>query len=123
MGEGEPLDCDFRTTKISDEMDEGVTPKAMAPGGNVRHGIPELAETNGVPATKHSDTYSFVTLMLDFITGEVPFFPLHHNASAIHPRVNVVECPPRPDGRDPRNQVSDGSRLLMTDCWNLATGP
>ena len=67
MGEGEPLVCDFGITRISDEIDEDVTSKTMASGGNVGHGIPELVGTNGVSATKHSDTYSFVTLMLEFI--------------------------------------------------------
>ena len=76
MGEGEPLVCDFGITRISDEIDEDVTSKTMAPGGNVKHRIPELTETNGVSTTKHSDTYWFVMLCSNLLRKGSRFYAL-----------------------------------------------
>jgi len=93
----------------------------MVPGGGdiVRYLAPELIETNNAPATTHSDTYSFAMLILECITEEVPFFKLRRSAAVIHARLSKKQSPPRPDGQDQRNRVSDGLWKLMTQCWTI----
>ena len=56
MSEGEPLVFDSGITRISDEIDENVTSRTVASGGDTKHGVPEPTETNGVSVTHHSDT-------------------------------------------------------------------
>ena len=87
--------------------------------GDVRYLAPELVENNDTYAATCLDTYSFAMLILECITEEAPFPNLSHDAAVIHARINRRQCPPRPDGQDPRNCVSDGLWDLMMRCWSF----
>ena len=87
--------------------------------GDVRYSAPELIENNNIYAAKCLDTYSFAMLILECITEEVPFPHLSHDAAVIHVRINRRQHPPRPDGRDPRNSVSNDLWDLMMRCWSF----
>jgi len=56
--------------------------------------------------------------MLECITEEVPFSNLARDAAVIHARITKEQCPPRPDGEDPKHRVSDGLWDLMMRCWS-----
>ena len=91
----------------------------MSSGDTVRYSAPELIESNNVSATTHSDAYSFAMLILECITEEVPFSNLSRDAAVIHARISKRQCPPRPDGRDGKNRVSDDLWELMMRCWTV----
>ena len=56
-------------------------------------------------------------LVLECVTEEVPFSDLSRDAAVIHARISKRRCPPRPDGPDPKNRVSDDLWDLMMRCW------
>jgi len=58
-------------------------------------------------------------LMLECITEEVPFFNLTRDAAVIHARISKRQNPPRPDGQNPKNRVSDGLWDVMMRCWAI----
>ena len=100
-----------------EEINENATSKTVSSGDAVRYSAPELIENNNVPATTHSDTYSFAMLILECITEEVPFSHLTRDAAVIHARLTKKQCPPRPDGQGQKNSVSDGLWDIMMRCW------
>jgi len=89
----------------------------MTSGGDVRYIATEHIGDAIVPATTHSDTFSFAMLILECITEEVPFSSLARDAAVLHARTTKGQCPPRPDGQDGKNQVSDDLWKLMMGCW------
>ena len=103
---------------MMDEINENVTSKTTSSGDVVRYSAPELIENNNASATMCSDTYSFGMLVLECITEEVPFSNLPRDATVIHARISKRQCPPRPDGQDQKNGVSDDLWDLMTRCWS-----
>jgi hypothetical protein len=100
-----------------EESNENTASKTVSSGDFVRYSAPELIENQNVPATTHSDTYSFAMLVLECITEAVPFSNIVRDAAVIHTRIGKRQCPPRPDGQDPKNRVSDGLWDLMIRCW------
>ena len=102
-----------------EDITEGTISKTGATGDVVRYSAPELIENNNVSATAQSDTYSFAMLVLECITEDVPFPNKSRDAAVIHERITKRLCPPRPDGQDPRNRVSDGLWDLMMRCWSI----
>ena len=56
-------------------------------------------------------------LILECITEEVPFPNLVREAAVVHARISKRQCPPRPDGRDGKDYVSDDLWDLMGRCW------
>jgi hypothetical protein len=99
-----------------EEITETTFSKTVS-GDVVRYSAPELIENNNVTATTGSDTYSFAMLVLECVTEEVPFSDLSRDAAVIHARISKRRCPPRPDGPDPKNRVSDDLWDLMMRCW------
>ena len=92
----------------------------MTSGGDVRYIATEHIGDVGdvvVPATKHSDTFSFAMLILECITEEAPFSSLVRDAAVLHARTTKGQCPPRPDEQGGKNQVSDDLWKLMMGCW------
>ena len=116
---GVPQICDFGITKIVEEINEHSISKTVSSGDVVRYSAPELVENNNASATTPSDTYSFAMLILECFTEDVPFSNLTRDAAVIHARIGKKQCPPRPDGPNPRNCVSDGLWDLMMRCWVL----
>ena len=102
-----------------EEINENTISKTVSSGDVVRYSAPELIENNNVLATMNSDTYSFAMLILECITEEVPFSSLTRDASVIHARISKKQDPPRPDGQDRKNRVSDGLWDLMMRCWSV----
>jgi len=117
--EGEPQICDFGIAGIANEINENTTSKTVSSGDVVRYSAPELIENNNGMETTHSDTYSFAMLILECITEEVPFSNLPRDVAVIHARIGRRECPPRPNGQDQKNRVSDGLWDLMMRCWSV----
>jgi len=116
---GEPLICDFGIAPIVDESAEG-TNSNEEPGEAVRYSAPELIENNDLHATMSSDTYSFAMLILECISEKIPFSDYFHDAAVLHARITRGEWPPRPDGWDPRNYISDDLWDLMQHCWSYS---
>jgi hypothetical protein len=58
-------------------------------------------------------------LIIECITEKVPFSNLSRDAAVIDARIRKRQYPPRPDGQDPRNRVSDGLWDLMMRCWSI----
>ena len=88
----------------------------MTSGGHVRYIAPEHIEGSDVPATTHSDTYSFAMLILECITEAVPFSNLTRDAAVLHARTIKGQYPSRPDGQG-RNHIPDDLWLVMMNCW------
>ena len=101
-----------------EEITESTISKTVSSGDVVRYGATELIEDNNVSPTTYSDTYSFALLILECITEEIPFSNLSRDAAVIHARISKRQCPPRPDGQDPKNYVSNGLWDLMMRCWS-----
>lgn len=104
---------------IVEEITGKSISKTVSTGDGVRYSAPELLESNNVPPTTHSDTYSFAMLIFECIAEEVPFSNITRDAAIIHARIGKKQNPPRPDGLDPKNRVSDGLWDLMTRCWSI----
>jgi len=102
-----------------EDISDNTVSKTITSEEVVRYSGPELIEDNNAPVTTHSDTYSFAMLILECITEEVPFSNLPRAAAVIHARISKRQCPPRPDGRDQKNRVSDGLWDLMMHCWSI----
>jgi hypothetical protein len=96
---------------------EGSEETEYESGEDVRYSALELIENYNISATTQSDTYSFAMVILECVTEKVPFSHLSHDAAVIHARISRRQCPPRPDGQDPRNRVSDSLWELMLRCW------
>ena len=92
--------------------------KTRASGDVVRYSAIEVVEGNNLSATIHSDTYSFTMLILECITEEIPFSNLPRDPAVVHARITKRMHPPRPDGQDPRNHISDDLWRLMMECWS-----
>ena len=93
--------------------------RAVTSGDIARYAAPELIEANNFSPTKESDTYSFAMLILECITEDVPFSNITNDTAVTHARINERQRPPRPEGLEGRNLVSDGLWDLMNDCWSL----
>jgi serine/threonine protein kinase len=102
-----------------EERGENTVSKTVSSAAVVRYAAPELIENNDFSATTHSDTYSFAMLILECITENVPFSNITRDAAVIHARISKRQCPPRPDGPEERNRVSDGLWDLMKRCWSV----
>jgi len=102
-----------------EDISENTISKTVSSGDVVRFQAPELIENNNGHPTTHSDTYSFAMLILQCITEEVPFFNLTRDAAVIHARISKRQYPPRPDGQDKKNSVSDSLWDLMMRCWSV----
>jgi len=83
-----------------------------------KRGNARSIQSNNVPATTHSDTYSFALLVLECVTEERPFSQFEREAAVIHARMTKRKCPSRPDGQDQRRRISDSVWKLMVGCWN-----
>jgi len=116
-GKGEPLICDFGIARILEEIKENLVSKTVASGDMVRYSAPELIENNNISATTHSDTYSFAMLILECITEQVPLPNLTRDSAVVHAGIGERQYPPRPDGQNPENRVSDGLWEFMRRCW------
>lgn len=100
-----------------EEASENTVSRTVSSGDVVRYAAPELIENTNAPATKDSDTYSFAMLILECITEETPFHNLPRDAAVIHARISKRQFPPRPDGPDQRNRISEDLWELMIRCW------
>ncbi|KAG1723350.1 kinase-like domain-containing protein [Suillus paluster] len=82
--------------------------------GAMRWAAPELlsVEESGSAITTQSDIYSFGSIMLQVLTGNVPWRHLK-NDFAIWSKVTVGEIHPRPDC------VTDRHWNFMTRCWSM----
>jgi len=116
--EGEPQICDFGIARIVEEVNDNTTSKTISSGDFVRYSAPELLKNSGSTATTHSDTFSFAMLILECVTEKIPFPTLFRDAAVIHARISKEQCPPRPDGPDQKNRVSDALWDLMKRCWS-----
>jgi len=101
-----------------EDVNDSTVSKTVSSGDTVRYSAPGLIRDSNNSATIHSDTYSFAMLILECITEEVPFPNLSRDAAVIHARISKEQCPPRPDGQDPKKRVSDGLWELMMRCWS-----
>ena len=99
------------------EESAGGTISKQGTGGGVGHSIPGPIENNGALATTSSDTYSFATLVVECIAGGTVFSGNPLNAEGVHAMVSKKESPPKPDGPEPINCVSDCLWALMVRCW------
>jgi hypothetical protein len=63
----------------------------------VRCAAPELIEDIDCTPTVSCDTYSFVTLILECVTEDVPFPNITRNAVVLHARTTKGPLPPRPE--------------------------
>ena len=102
-----------------EEPNENTASRVVSSTAIVRYAAPEVIESSNVFATRESDTYSFAMLILECITEEVPFSNIGRDAAVIHARISQKKCPPRPDGQDERNRVSDQLWDLMKRCWSF----
>lgn len=115
-----------------EEITESTGPKAVSSGDGVRYSAPELlGDMNHFTVTHPdtylrpttcSDTYSFAMLILECITEKMPFSNLSRDDAVIHARIGRRQLPPRPDGQDPKNRVSDDLWTLMVNCWTIKPG-
>ena len=104
--------------KIIEESVESTISKTVS-GEVVRYSAPELIENHNVRGTKNSDTFSFAMLILECFTEKIPFYEHSRDAAVIYARISKRQIPPRPDGRSPRNRVSDDLWSLMKRCWSI----
>ena len=81
----------------------------------IRYLAPERIEDGNIPATMQSDVYSFAMLILECVTEEAPFSNIVRDAAVVHARIGKKEIPPRPDGQDRKNRVSDGLMCRIND--------
>ena len=119
MYKGEPQICDFGIAKIMEEANDNTVSKTVSSAAIVRYAAPEVIENNNALATTQSDTYSFAMLILECITEQPPFFHINRDAAVIHARIAKKQDPPRPEGQDQRNRVSDELWDLMNRCWDI----
>ena len=103
---------------IVEEANRSTVSKTGPAVAIVRYGAPEVIENNSAFATVESDTYSFAMLMLECITEKMPFPDIARDPAVIHARIHKKQSPPRPDGQDRRNRVSDELWDLMNRCWS-----
>jgi len=96
---------------------EEITTHRNVVGDIVRYAAPELLENPRARVTTSSDVCSFAMLVLQCITGEIPFSILSHDVAVFDARVSERLNPPRPDGWSTEH-VSDGLWDLMTRCWS-----
>ncbi|KAG1781802.1 kinase-like domain-containing protein [Suillus placidus] len=84
--------------------------------GAVRWTAPELfsAEETASAVTTRSDIYSFGSIMLQVLTGDVPWPHLINAAAILRKVVFEEETHPRPDD----NRVTDQHWRFMTLCWS-----
>ena len=101
-----------------EEIAERTTSGSVSRRDFARYSAPELIEGD-VPATMNSDTYSFAMLIVECIAEKIPFSHLSSDGAVIHLRISKRRCPPRPNGRDPKNCVSDDLWDLMMRCWSV----
>ena len=104
---------------IVEEITGKAISKTVSTGDGVRYSAPELLESNNVPPTTHSDTYSFAMLIYECMAEEAPFSNITRDAAIIHARISKKQCPPRPDGEVERKRVSDGLWDLVMRCWSI----
>ena len=78
---------------------------------------PELIEDSDVPATIHSDTYSFAMVILECITGQAPFSNIKHDYNVLYAKTTKKQRPLRPDGSEWKNHAPEGLWELMMRCW------
>ena len=115
-GKGEPRICDSGMAQIVEEI--GNSTQTANSRDDARYAAPEQIENSGVTATKEADTCSFGMLILECITEKRPFYNYSRDALVLHARIAKKLCPPRPDGQDQRNRVSDELWELMMRCWS-----
>ncbi|KIM89876.1 hypothetical protein PILCRDRAFT_44473, partial [Piloderma croceum F 1598] len=112
--EGKACLCDFGLSSITEF--QGTSYLASTIGGNVRWAAPELYrinEDNSVPpVTSHSDIYSFGSVMLEVLSGHVPYSYLLRDAQVI------IEVHKGVKPRRPKTAlVTDQLWCFINLCW------
>ncbi|KAN0080140.1 Protein kinase-like domain containing protein [Tylopilus felleus] len=121
--EGNAYITDFGLSTVLDEIGGSTfaTSSTGKPRGTLRWAAPKLLDPvdHGDPKTQHtnpttqSDTYSFGGIMLQILSGKVPYHHYSRDAQIIATLFRG-ETPARPD--DPR--VTDRRWNFMQRCWS-----
>jgi len=113
--EGKACLCDFGLSSIAAEF-QGTSFLTSTIGGNVRWAAPELyrvVENDSVPAiTTHSDIYSYGSVVLEVLSGHVPYSYLLRDAQVII-EVHKGVKPRRPT----TPMVTDQLWSFINTCW------
>ncbi|KZP19477.1 kinase-like protein, partial [Athelia psychrophila] len=107
--------CDFGLSSIAAEF-QGTSYMTSTMGGNVRWAAPELLrvpEDGTVPMVNaHSDAYSYGSVTLEILSGQLPFPYLAHDAQVMI-QVYTGGKPRRPE----TNYVTDQLWAFINQCW------
>ncbi|KDQ18494.1 hypothetical protein BOTBODRAFT_513055 [Botryobasidium botryosum FD-172 SS1] len=113
---GDARIADFGLSQFEHEEYDENQSSAWHNGGNPRWQAPELFE-EGARRTKATDIFAFGRVMLEFITGKIPF----HGLSTARVVIKVMSntFPDRPNNDDAiARGLDDDMWLLMGECWN-----
>ncbi|KAG9005096.1 hypothetical protein FRB93_009966 [Tulasnella sp. JGI-2019a] len=110
--EGNPAISDFGTSKKLWGVPSALVTEHVG-SGTIRWRAPELLLEGSNDATTHSDVYSFGCLVLEVMTGKVPF----HNCNDL--KVNIaILTGKRPVAQDyPELSAHSPLWALMNKCW------
>ncbi|KAG2112148.1 hypothetical protein BD769DRAFT_1642591 [Suillus cothurnatus] len=118
-GDGKAYLADFGLSGTFEKL-IGMTylAKMTSHPGAVRWAAPELlsGEESASVATTQSDMYSFGSIMLQVLTGNVPWCHLPRDFQIMHQVVNEGKMHPRPHGV----YVTDRHWDFMTRCWSMS---
>ena len=114
--QGESVIADYDMAKLFPEQIE-YTRGRWARSPPVRWTAPELMGTN-MPPTFQGDVWSVGMLMLEVLTGFVPFYLYRRNEQVMFQVTYYHLRPTRPEGN---KQIPDAAWKLMEECW--ATEP
>ena len=112
--------ADFGLLTIVSDSTHSTTSSSSQSGGTTRWMSPELLDPdrfgfkNSQP-TKESDCYALGMVVLEVLTGQVPF-PRYYNSLAAARRVVDGECPERPQGAE-AVWFTDDLWEILEQCW------
>ncbi|KAG8914078.1 hypothetical protein FRC01_004235, partial [Tulasnella sp. 417] len=104
---GHSLLCDFGLTRVT----QSKTSTAMRGAGTVRWQSPELWED--VPKSFGSDAYAFAMIIVEVITGDVPFAYIGNEAA-------VILAVMQKDERPPKRPLESATGTLYLKTWEVA---
>jgi serine/threonine protein kinase len=107
-------------SKVIEEVTETVASATLTTSGSARWLAPELIEGTAPSPTYQSDIYSFGMTMLECVTLKHPYAHCKRDAMVIYEIVTAKRAPPRPQGDNIEEYLTDEWWNAMESCWTDA---